>query len=169
MVDFILSGDFKISKLKKGIYKFAVKDSESLENFVEIYGINPPAKVYLGDNEYILTVDSIKKKDGVIYIKFQYTANKFPKESKNGRIYISPKRQFNSCGCGLPTGYVNIAPKNQYNFMNKASLNTNVESGYSAVSFPSKYVGVYNAGPFPGRPQTTPQVAWSYLPPGGGD
>lgn len=50
-----------------------------------------------------------------------------------------------------------------------AALNTNVESGYSAVSFPSVYTGVYTkAGTFPGTPQTTPEVAWTYLPPGGG-
>jgi len=54
----------------------------------------------------------------------------------------------------------------------QAALRTNVESGYSAVSFPSVYNQTYGApdplGPQPGKSQTTPEVAWAYLPPGGG-
>ena len=45
----------------------------------------------------------------------------------------------------------------------QAALRTNVESGYSAVSFPSVYNQTYGApdplGPQPGKSQTTPEVA----------
>jgi len=51
----------------------------------------------------------------------------------------------------------------------QAALRTNVESGYSAVSFPAVYNDTYTGvGPQPGKEQTTPEVAWAYLPPGGG-
>ena len=43
---------------------------------------------------------------------------------------------------------------------NRASLYTNVESGYSAKkSFPSTYNAVYQYGPQRGRSQTTPMIA----------
>jgi len=42
---------------------------------------------------------------------------------------------------------------------NQASLYTNVESGYSAKSFPSTYNAVYQYGPQRGRSQTTPMIA----------
>jgi len=42
---------------------------------------------------------------------------------------------------------------------NRASLYTNVESGYSAKSFPSTYNAVYQYGPQKGRSQTTPMIA----------
>lgn len=44
------------------------------------------------------------------------------------------------------------------------ALYTNVESGYSAVSFPSVYIARYKYGPQGGKFQTTPQVALGYLP-----
>ena len=43
---------------------------------------------------------------------------------------------------------------------NRASLYTNVESGYSAKkTFPSTYNAVYQYGPQRGRSQTTPMIA----------
>jgi hypothetical protein len=54
----------------------------------------------------------------------------------------------------------------------QAALRTNVESGYSALSFPAVYNQTYGSpdplGPQPGKSQSTPEVAWAYLPPGGG-
>lgn len=44
------------------------------------------------------------------------------------------------------------------------ALYTNVESGYSAVSFPAVYIARYKYGPQGGKFQTTPQVALGYLP-----
>ena len=48
-----------------------------------------------------------------------------------------------------------------------AALRTNVESGYSAVSFPAQLVDTIN-GPQGAVPQTTPEVGVSFLPQGGG-
>lgn len=48
------------------------------------------------------------------------------------------------------------------------ALRTNVESGYSAVSFPAVYIDKYKYGPQGDAFQTTPEVAPAFLPQGGG-
>jgi len=48
------------------------------------------------------------------------------------------------------------------------ALRTNVESGYSAVSFPAVYIDQYKYGPQGNGLQTTPEVAPAFLPQGGG-
>jgi len=46
-----------------------------------------------------------------------------------------------------------------YQMISNPYIYTNVESGYSAKSFPYVYIQRYDYGPQPGRYQTTPQVA----------
>ena len=41
----------------------------------------------------------------------------------------------------------------------RSYLDTNIESGYSAKSFPSTYNAIYSFGPQSGRSQTTPMIA----------
>jgi hypothetical protein len=61
----------------------------------------------------------------------------------------------------FPQSINNCSIKFNWPFENNhpANLYTNVESGYSAKSFPSNYNSVYQYGPQRGRSQTTPMVA----------
>jgi len=61
----------------------------------------------------------------------------------------------------FPESIQNCVIKFKWPFKNNhpANLYTNVESGYSAKSFPSTYSTIYQYGPQRGRSQTTPMVA----------
>ncbi len=61
----------------------------------------------------------------------------------------------------FPESVQNCVIKFKWPFKNNhpANFYTNVESGYSAKSFPSTYSAIYQYGPQRGRSQTTPMVA----------
>jgi len=155
MGDFLLSGNFLCVKNNEGGFKFVIESEKNIDDFEKRFGKNPLAKITIKNAEYELVVDKIIKNFGGIVIYFRPANYTFPIVAKKSTLYI-PQISTKP----------NLSPLVKP--IRSAALNTNVESGYSAVSFPSVYVKSYNVGPYPGRPQTTPQVGWSYLPPGGG-
>lgn len=164
MGDLVLEGNFRVIRKKNDNIQFNLKKIYDLNNFNENYGANPDVRMTIKGSILVLKIKKIFTNVNKTIIRFFPNSYNFPERIKNGKIVInrlvkithsftaSPNTQFvSSCGCGK-----------------SISINTNVQSGYSATSFPSTYSATYNLGPYPGRSQTTPMVAWAYTPPGGG-
>ena len=59
----------------------------------------------------------------------------------------------------FPENIQNCVIKFKWPIYNSTNIYTNVESGYSAKSFPSTYNAIYQYGPQRYRSQTTPMIA----------
>lgn len=171
MSDLVLEGKFKIMKRKNGNIQFKINKLYDLNNFNNIYGSNPDSKVTVNDSFLILKIKKIFTKKNKTIIRFLPNNFNFPKKLKNGRIVISRIMKIAPPVVTVkppPPSNITAPPVKSCGCGRSIAINTNVESGYSATSFPSTYSASYNLGPYPGRSQTTPMVGWAYLPPGGG-
>jgi len=165
--------DFDIKKIKNGAIIFSTKRKnenlyETPNNFLK------KALVQNENNKFILDLKKVIFKKDEIVFRFKPQNVNLPNKLANASITFlkdidkqkivemnkieeRPKIQENP----PLIEFKKIAPPR---IIRNPYIYTNVESGYSAKSFPYVYIQRYRDGPQPNKFQTTPQVALGYIP-----
>ena len=140
---------FKINKSKNNVQNFPELSPNEIE--ISLNNQNIKLKIlntYIKPNEIILRL----KTENIGLPKILQTSIKF----------ISPINNNNPIPTNIPNASnipKQVQSNNQKLPLKNPYIYTNVESGYSARSFPSVYTETYKYGPQPGRAQTTPMVS----------
>jgi len=142
----IFTGDFITSRMKNASIIFKTKNN----NFVNNKILPIDVKISNKDINFNLKLTEIYVKPNEIMFKFNSAPIAIPKILKNTSIQ-----------------FINVLKKEVkpiYQPIRNPYIYTNVESGYSARSFPQVYIEKYKYGPQGDKYQTTPQVAPVYSP-----
>jgi len=137
---------FKINKSKNNVQNFPNLSPTEIEISLNNQKIKLKIlNTYIKPNEIIIRL----KAENIGLPKILHTSIKF----------ISTINNNNPIPTNIPISTINPIPTNIKKTIRNPYIYTNVESGYSARSFPSVYIQRYKYGPQPGKPQTTPMVS----------
>lgn len=148
-MEILFIGDFDVSRMKDASIIFTSKNKNIKIN----KNLPMDVQVSFNKNTINLKLTNIYVKENEVLFKFNSANIAIPIFLKNAAIEV-PKisAQIPKISAQIPRQI-----KNPY-------IYTNVESGYSARSFPQVYIQRYKYGPQGDKLQTTPQVAPVFSP-----
>ena len=170
----LYKSNFDVFKTKSGHIIF--RSSRKNQNIFETpRGFSKNISIITPDNNFTLKLEKVSLKINKIFFRFKPSNIQLPNKLSNTSLNIIPEKKnippkknkkIIETKENIPEKPIEIntnsTPITKYRSFPRFSnpyIYTNVESGYSAKSFPYVYVKRYKYGPQGDKFQTTPQVA----------
>ena len=170
----LYKSNFDVFKTKSGHIIF--RSNRKNQNIFETpRGFSKNISIITPDNNFTLKLEKVSLKINKIFFRFKPSNIQLPNKLSNTSLNIIPEKKnippkknkkIIETKENIPEKPIEIntnsTPITKYRSFPRFSnpyIYTNVESGYSAKSFPYVYVKRYKYGPQGDKFQTTPQVA----------